>query len=416
MTRSLLLVAIVILVLLLACGGGQESASTMDRSSRSVADESVEAQLFREAEVVREVVVEREVMKEVPREAMARAAEPAMGGFAPDAFEGPAGAAGARQPLRIGESSNSLQTIQREVISSASLSLEVEDVQGATAQVRVIAEGSGGLVEQLSSSGRPGRQRAHVTIRVLQDQFNPALERIEALGIIESRELGSEDVSEQFIDLEARLKSALREEQSLLKLLERAGVVSEILAIERELARVRSEIERFQGRLNFLERRVDLATISVTLFSPEIRVGEPPSAALNVVVQDVSGTVDSVKALSASLNGEVDRVFLLVRDGQERATLSLRLFTGQFQQAMDFLESQGEVKQKELTEGTAPPEGSAAPAEEPDAHIDISLVEKGSSVNAGLIAAIAGPLGGIALAGVLALLMVTVYRAGRRNS
>ena len=117
--------------------------------------------------------------------------------------------------------SGALETTQRKVISSAFISIELEGVSEGTAQVRVIAESLGGFVEQLSSSSEPQHQRATITIRVPQDQFFPAMERIEALGTVQSRDIGSEDVSEQFIDLEARLKSALGEEQSLLSLLER---------------------------------------------------------------------------------------------------------------------------------------------------------------------------------------------------
>jgi hypothetical protein len=146
-----------------------------------------------------------------------------------------------RSPEENGSASSTLQTAQRMVISTASISVEVEMVPAATNEVRAIAESLGGFVEQLSSSGGSERQQAHMTIRVPQSQFFTALERIEALGEVQSRNLGSEDVSEQFIDLEARLKSAQREEQSLLSLLERAQQVSEVLTIERELSRVRSE-------------------------------------------------------------------------------------------------------------------------------------------------------------------------------
>tara|TARA_Y100000758_G_scaffold286768_1_gene237733 strand:+ start:242 stop:586 length:345 start_codon:yes stop_codon:yes gene_type:complete len=103
---------------------------------------------------------------------------------------------------------------------------------------------------------------------VPQAQFSSAVEQIELVGKVQSKNLGSEDVSERFIDLQARLKSSLREEESLLSLLGRTSTVSEVLAIERELTRVRSDIERFQGQLNFLERRIDLATITVSLSSP----------------------------------------------------------------------------------------------------------------------------------------------------
>ena len=174
---------------------------------------------------------------------------------------------------------SSLEVTQRKIISNASIAVEVEVVQTAITEVRTIAESLGGFVEHLSSSGSPEHQRATMTIRVPQDQFFSALERIETLGEVQSQSVGSEDVSEQFIDLEARLKSSLREEQSLLSLLEKTEGVGEILAIERELSRIRSEIERLQGQLNFLERRVDLATIGVTLIPPREEFVEPPSAA-----------------------------------------------------------------------------------------------------------------------------------------
>ena len=93
------------------------------------------------------------------------------------------------------------------------------------------------------------------------------MEQIELVGKVQSNNLGSEDVSERSIDMQARLKSSLREEESLLSLLGRTSTVSEVLTIEWELTSVRLDIERFQGQLNFLERRIDLATITVSLAS-----------------------------------------------------------------------------------------------------------------------------------------------------
>jgi hypothetical protein len=308
-----------------------------------------------------------------------------------------------------------LQTAQRKVISSANLSMEVELVQEAIVQVRTIAESMGGFVQQLSSSGGPERQRANMTIRVPQAQFFDALERIEALGTVQSRDLGSEDVSERFIDLEARLKSALREEQSLLSLLERAGKVSDVLAIERELNRVRSEIERVQGQLNFLERRVDLATISMSLSPPRLRIGDPPSAFLGIEVSDVTGTVNDVKGVVSSLGGSLDRVLLSSREGKESAEMSFRVFDRDFTQMMDSLERQGVVKNKEVREGTPSEEGARSNTEEPEAQIDLSLGESEDESNVTLIVAIAAPLGAIFLLASLASGLYAVYRAGRRR-
>ena len=202
-----------------------------------------------------------------------------------------------------GGASGALEIAEPKVISTAFLSIEVDLVEAATTQVRDIADSLGGFLENLNSSGADEGQQANMTVRVPQAQFSDAVERIELVGKVQSKNLGSEDVSERFIDLQAHLKSSIREEESLLSLLGRTTTVSEVLTIERELTRVRSSIERFQGQLNFLERRIDLATITVSLFSPDKASGEPPSASMRIEVNGVTDHVDAVKSLAASSNG-----------------------------------------------------------------------------------------------------------------
>ena len=321
--------------------------------------------------------------------------------------QGPAGAGGYVP--------GALDTAQRQVISQASVSMEVDEVPAAVAQVRTTAESLGGFVGQLSSSGGPERQQSTMTIRVPQAEFFTALEHIKSLGKVRSENVGSEDVTERFIDLEARLRSALREEESLLSLLDKANQVSEILTIERELSRVRSDIERDQGQLNFLERRVDLSTITVSLFPPDAEVAEPPSGSLTIEVSDVSRSVEGIKALVSGVGGELDRVFVAVRDGKESSEVTLRVFSKNFEQVLSSVEAKGKVRAKEVRETTAPMEGKATSPGVPDARIDISLVEKESSV-VGRIIAIAAPVGGVALVALLGLLFYVAYSAGRRRS
>ena len=266
---------------------------------------------------------------------------------------------------------SSLQTAERKVISTATLSVQVEEAQVVATQIRVVAESLGGFVEQLSSSGDPQKQTANVTVRVPQSQFFNALERIEALGKALSRQLGSQDVSEQFIDLKARLQSALGEEQSLLALLGRTQSVGEILTIERELARVRSEIERFQGQLNFLERRVDLATIHVSLFPPQERLAQPPNASMTVAVPEVNASVGRIKTVVSSLKGVIDSVSVFSDEGSARAHMVLRVFSQDFSNGLAAIEAEGEVKVRDVREG---PTGKPNATDEPDARIELSLV------------------------------------------
>ena len=328
---------------------------------------------------------------------------------------GPKGASGARGARGAGGYvPGALDTAQRQVISQASVSMEVDEVPVAVAQVRTTAESLGGFVGQLSSSGGPERQQSTMTIRVPQAEFFTALEHIKSLGKVRSENVGSEDVTERFIDLEARLRSALREEESLLSLLDKANQVSEILTIERELSRVRSDIERAQGQLNFLERRVDLSTITLSLFPPDAEVAEPPSGSLTIEVSDVSRSVEGIKALVSGVGGELDRVFVAVRDGKESSDVTLRVFSKDFKQVLSSVEAHGKVRDKEIRETTVPVEAEATPLAKPDARIDISFVEKASSVVWRIIA-IAAPVGGVALVALLGLLFYAAYRAGRHR-
>ena len=405
MTKLPELVGIGLLVFLVACGGSVDSMDAATVQDAETIDETLSMErslLGMERSPLSKaldlfdrsgrdsVVVEREVVKEVAVEAATQKAV-----------------------ARSGASSNGgaplLQVAQRKVISTASVSLEVEVVRDAIEQVRIIAESVGGFVEHLDSGGGPVRQRASLTIRVPQEEFSATLERIEDLGSVQSTEQGSEDVSERFIDLKARLDSALREEKSLLALLSRANAVSEILAIERELGRIRADIERFQGQLNFLERRIALATITVSLALPDALFPEPPSARLRVEVTEVEDSARAAKELASSLDGAVDRVVTIVAKDTTRASLTARVYSADFQRMVEFLESAGEVSHKEVTEGPGDSGANPPKAPRPDAEIQaVFFNDRGDAGFAWIIGAVA------ALAGV-ALIAALSYGIGSRR-
>ena len=299
---------------------------------------------------------------------------------------------------------------QRQIISQGSMSVEVPDVSTAAARVRAIAEGAGGFVEQLSSHGVREFQQSTLTVRVPQAEFFSVFEQIKALGEVQNENASSQDVSEQFIDLEARLTSAQRQELSLLSLLDRAEKISEILIIEQELTRVRVELERLQGQLNFLERRVDLATISVFLTPPQKDNGQAPSGAFTIESSDVGGSVDTIKAVVAQVEGEVDRVFTSVQDGRQRALMTVRVFAKDFDLLAAAVEDQGGLVSKEVQEGKAGDDAS----EEPNARLDIEFQE-GESSTLGRNLAIFAPIGSVGLLIVLGVMFYGVYRMGARR-
>ena len=334
---------------------------------------------------------------------------------------GPAGAPGARGPAgsaqppsQSSQPGQSGPAAERKIIFIASLSIEVEEVEAAVDRARAVAESLGGFVEHLSSSGGSETPRADLTIRVPQTGFSDALEHIESLGEVQFRNLGSEDVTEQFIDLGARLKSSMAEEKSLLALLERSNSVTEILTVERELTRVRADIERAQGRLNFLERRVDLATINVSLFLPGSGPSNPPVANFTIDASDVSDQVSQLKGYVTGLGGAIDQVYLATNEGGERVEVTFRVFSQDFYQASAFIEDQGKLRSRNIREGILILTGEETPrAKRPDARIDVVYLDESFDFQPWM--AIFGIVLALVLAGAMAVLLRIAYRRGRRR-
>jgi hypothetical protein len=153
---------------------------------------------------------------------------------------------------------------ERMVTYSAHISLETTDPQAVLNRICALAEGYRGYVA--GSSRTPNG--AEITIRVPKDSFHSAVQQIETYGKVLNEQRTSEDMTEQFIDLRARLENLQRQEQRLREILDLAKAVDEVLQVERELGRVRGEIESLQGQVNYIERNVAMSLISVGLTTP----------------------------------------------------------------------------------------------------------------------------------------------------
>lgn len=154
------------------------------------------------------------------------------------------------------------------VIYKAYISLETSDIQGALNKIGALAERLGGYVAGSSRSTRGARATAEITIRVPKEKFHTAVSEIETYGKVLDEHTSSEDVTEEYIDLKARLENLKRQEERLREILDMAKTVKEVLEVERELERVRGQIESLQGRINYLERSVAMSIITVSLIEP----------------------------------------------------------------------------------------------------------------------------------------------------
>jgi len=152
----------------------------------------------------------------------------------------------------------------RQVIRTASLITTVRDVDEAARTLTDIAESNGGFVAN-STLIHQHPSYGTFELRIPVTQFTRALDAIDRVGEVRERQFRGQDVSEEFVDLQARVRNLERHEHQLLTFMDRATKVVDLMAIEQELARVRGQIEQLTGRLRFINNQVDLATVSVTL-------------------------------------------------------------------------------------------------------------------------------------------------------
>lgn len=147
-------------------------------------------------------------------------------------------------------------------VVTASQTVEVRDIDAVSKQVEALIQKNGGYVQ--SQSLRED-ERAYLVLRVPSQQLRPVLDEIAALGNEEARSVSSQDVTEQYIDSEARLKNSTALRDRLKALLNQARDVKDVLEIEKELARVQADIDSLEGRLKKLKGQVDLAQLDLTL-------------------------------------------------------------------------------------------------------------------------------------------------------
>ena len=158
----------------------------------------------------------------------------------------------------------------RRIIRSANLTIEVRDVAAAAERARGIVADAGGFVaNSRTSEDDAGRRSLAMTLRIPEPGMDAAVAAVKALGHVRDEQTRGEDVTEQYVDLEARLANARRLEERIVDLLaKQSKSLKDILDVERELARVREQIETMTARKRSLDNRLSLATIELTLTQP----------------------------------------------------------------------------------------------------------------------------------------------------
>jgi Domain of unknown function (DUF4349)/Putative zinc-finger len=235
--------------------------------------------------------------------APAKTAQSETGGVAPDVV--PENAAVGEEAATSPVETSASGLANRKLIRNATVELEIVSFDDAVQKLTAFANEERGYVATTDSEKQAnGKLRGQVVVKVLPENLDRFLQKIRSLGELKNQTLDTEDVTKAYFDTDARLKNAHVMEQRLIDMLKtKTGKVSDLLQVEKELARVREEIEKMQGELKYWDSQVQFATVTVSLAEKDM---EEPAAfllkergQLALYAPDVEKIYNEIKSLAS---------------------------------------------------------------------------------------------------------------------
>ena len=197
--------------------------------------------------------------------------------------------------------SQNMAVTEKKIIKNGNLTLKVDSTDEADQKITEVAKNNNGEVlssnfYQTANNVKSGA----ITIKVPVANFEKTFAEIKKIASLVVRESTSgQDVTEEYIDLQAQLKNRQAEEQSFVKILDQAQKIQDVLDVTAQLARVRGNIEQLQGRIKYLESQTDMSTISINLSEDSSitvidswRPGQVVKDSFNALVKSLQGFID----------------------------------------------------------------------------------------------------------------------------
>ncbi len=161
---------------------------------------------------------------------------------------------------------------ERQVIRTGTLTLLVRGADDAEAQIRTLVQRLGGYVLSSQTQGDEQYRGVRLSFKVPAERFNDALDELEKLAIeVRSRSITGQDVTDEFVDTESRLRNLRATEARLLEFLQQARNVEEALQVNQQLSELQGQIEQASGRIKYLQESVAFSTVNVDL-QPDVAV------------------------------------------------------------------------------------------------------------------------------------------------
>ena len=213
-----------------------------------------------------------------------------------------AGTAQAEAGAAQDQTGSNLPVIQPKIIKSAAVSIEVAKgtFEESMAKVTKTAEALGGYVSTTESYSDEGGNltSGRVIIRVPGEKFNTAIDDIKKAGELKSISITGQDVTQEYVDLESRLKNFEAQEKILLGLMDKSSNVTDSIEVQKELSNVQGEMEVIKGRMNYLDNLVGFSTLDVSIAEPAVVSPVEAGGFVNAVKRGVEGAVKVLNGLA----------------------------------------------------------------------------------------------------------------------
>ena len=188
--------------------------------------------------------------------------------------------------------------VETKIIKTGFITIEVKDVTGSVDALKSLVIAKGGyLSSSRISEGYNKRLTGTVVLRIPQAEFDNTLAGVKAIGIVRSVSTQGEDVTEEYVDLEAQKISYQNQLAQYNAIMKKAINVSDVIEIQQQIDRVQTRLNQLEGRMRYLNSRLDLATITVTLEEPEPVGGDTGINFIATINEAIDGFIGSVKAI-----------------------------------------------------------------------------------------------------------------------
>jgi hypothetical protein len=188
--------------------------------------------------------------------------------------------------------------IDTKIIRTAYVTLEVKDVTGSVDALKTLVTAKGGYLSSSNiQTGYNNRLSGTVILRIPQAEFENTLAGVKAIGTVKSVSTQGEDVTEQYVDVQAQITSYRNQLAQYNEIMKKAVKVSDVIEIQQQIDQVQTNLNRLEGQLKYLNSRIDMSTITVSLQEPEPVGGESGHNFVTTINEGIAGFLGMIDAI-----------------------------------------------------------------------------------------------------------------------